>query len=246
MPHRLSPIEIAEGALLADLAVICQLLAVYLPIGGNFFQAFIPTIFAVLVLRRGLYVGVVALCVALFVVGVITGAGSLLPTLLPCGAGLFLGQAMKHRLPHWGIVLLGVTGGALTLAGAVLLVMLLAGISPALLVRQLQGTYRFIMGATGSVTAFVGLGEWWRGRAAPALDPLARQVLAHWWAALLAACWLLAWPLVLVNYSISNSLLRLLGYDVRPFPGKKLERLIYRATTAIFRRGRHRKGGVRA
>ncbi len=235
MPRRLSAIEIAEGALLADLAVVCQLLAVYLPIGGSIFQIFIPTIFAVLVLRRSLYAGVVALCVALFLAGVTTGAGSLIPTLLPCGAGLFLGLTMKQRLPHWSIILLGVAGGAITLYGVVLLAMVLAGVSPALVVRQLQSAYRFVMSAVEAIAALAGLGEWWRGRAAPALDPLARQALTYWWASLLAACWLVAWPLVLVNYSISNSLLRLLGYDVRPFPGRRVERLIYQATSAMLR-----------
>ena len=54
---RLSPIEIAEGALLADVAVIFQLLWLYLPVVGGFFRVLIPVVFTVLVLRRRLQAG---------------------------------------------------------------------------------------------------------------------------------------------------------------------------------------------
>ena len=59
--RRLTPIEVAEGALLADLAVMCQLVWTYLPLPGLLFRFLIPTIFTVIVLRRRLAVGLVAL-----------------------------------------------------------------------------------------------------------------------------------------------------------------------------------------
>ncbi len=47
-PARLSAIEIAEGALLADIAVVFQLLSIYLPIGGGYPALMVPIPFAFL------------------------------------------------------------------------------------------------------------------------------------------------------------------------------------------------------
>ena len=38
MQRKLSAVEIAEGALLADIAIIFQLIATYLPVGSQVFQ----------------------------------------------------------------------------------------------------------------------------------------------------------------------------------------------------------------
>src|SRR5205085_890588 len=48
MPRKLSAIEIAEGALLADIAVIFQLLSLYLPIGKSFLRILIPIVFTII------------------------------------------------------------------------------------------------------------------------------------------------------------------------------------------------------
>src|SRR5262245_25137674 len=141
MPHKLSALEIAEGALLADLAVIFQLLATYVPVGGNFFQLFIPTVLAVLVLRRGAYVALVSTCVTLFIVGVMTGLNFLVPALLPCGAGIFLGLTMRRRLGHTSTILLGVIGGAATLFSVTIFFTLLAGLSMTLMLSQMRRMY---------------------------------------------------------------------------------------------------------
>lgn len=234
----LSPIEIAEGALLADIAVIFLLLAVYVPIVGAFFQVLIPSVFAVLVLRRGFYVSTIALCVGLFLVSIMSGLSSFLPMLLPCGAGMFLGVTMRHRLPHWLILVLGVMGGSLTLYGFSILLTLLAGQSPAFLGRQLQGSYTLLTTTIATVATWAGLGDWWRQSLYPVIDRPARFLLAYWWAALFAALWLVAWPLVIVNYYITNRFVRIFGYDVRPFPGGRFELLIDRISLAIVLRGR--------
>src|SRR5712691_9862623 len=99
MFRRLSAIEIAEGALLADIGVIFQLLVTYLPIGGDFFRFLIPVVFAIIVLRRGLYVGSMSLTVAAFISGIIAGPGLVILMLIEGLAGLFLGVTMKYRLP---------------------------------------------------------------------------------------------------------------------------------------------------
>ena len=56
MFRNLKAIEIAEGALLADVAVILQLLITYLPLpaGHTVFRILIFVVYTILVLRRGL------------------------------------------------------------------------------------------------------------------------------------------------------------------------------------------------
>src|ERR1700726_1410149 len=89
-PRQLRAIEIAEGALLADIGVIFQLLIKFLAVGGVVLQVLVPVLFAVTVLRRGFYVGCMSLCVALFVVCIVMGPGGAPFLLLDAGAGLFL------------------------------------------------------------------------------------------------------------------------------------------------------------
>lgn len=240
MPRQLSMIEIAEGALLADIAVVLQLLAIYLPYFELFFRILTPTIFAVLVLRRRLYVGIMCLCVTLFIVGVTSGLSFLILVLLECGAGLFLGVAMKRRLGHFTVLLLGVLSAAIALFALAILFTLLAGLPLATLGLQLRRSYQVAISAGDVVTAFVGLGDWWHSSVYPLLDTLAQPLLSNWLVAVFAGSWLVAWPLVIVVYAVTNMFVRMLGYAVRPFPGERFERLTRRLLHVIGRRTRQR------
>src|SRR5438045_6438936 len=127
MPRKLNAIEIAESALLVDIAIVFQLLVLYLPIGGIFFSLLIPPLFTILILRRRFYAAVMGLCVALFVIGMLTGIGNVQLILLEIGAGIYLGLTMKHRLHYFPLMLLGTTGSSLLLACLMLLNILLFG-----------------------------------------------------------------------------------------------------------------------
>jgi uncharacterized protein YybS (DUF2232 family) len=236
MPRQLNMIEIAEGALLADIAVVLQLLAIYLPYFEMFFRLLTPTVFAVLVLRRRLYVGGMCLCVTLFIVGVTSGLSFLILVLLECGAGLFLGVAMKRRLGHSAVLLLGVLSAALALFGLSIIFTLLAGLPLATIGLQLQRSYRVATSVIDAATAYVGLSVWWHSSVFPPLDALAQLLLNNWLVALFVGCWLIGWPLVIVVYTVTNMFVRTLGYSVRPFPGERLERLTRRLLHLIVRR----------
>jgi uncharacterized protein YybS (DUF2232 family) len=231
-------IEIAEGALLADIAVVLQLLAIYLPYFELFFRLLTPTVFAVLVLRRRLYVGGMCLCVTLFIVGVTSGLSFLILVLLECGAGLFLGVAMKWRLGHSAVLLLGVLSAAVALFGLSILFTLLAGLPLATLGLQLRRSYQIAISAGDAVTAYIGLGAWWHSSAYPLLDAIAQPLLSNWLIAVFAGSWLIAWPLVIVVYAVTNMFVRMLGYAVRPFPSARFERLARRLLHLIGRRAR--------
>jgi hypothetical protein len=226
MPRKLDAIEIAEGALLANIAVVFQLLVLYLPVGGIVFALLVPTVFTVLVLRRGFYASIMGLCVALFIVGLLTGLGSVQLMLLEVGAGTFLGVTMKFRLHYIPLILLGVTGSAIGLSILTLLNVLLLG--KAFLATLLMG-FRNSFAALFSVMNFVapgvGLGGWWHSTY-PTARHLADLMLSYWVITLFVGNWLFLIPVVIAVYYITAFLVRLLGYNVRPFPDGWMRRFI--------------------
>lgn len=224
--RRLSALEIAEGALLADIAVVFHLLIRYLPVGGALIALLVPIIFAVIVLRRGLYVGCMSLCVALFIVCIVTGPGGVPLMLLEAGAGLFLGVTMRHRLNHVLTIVLGVLSGGVTLWLFLLLLLSLLG-GPHVFIRGIQQAYMAATAVAGLVFRLVGLGAFWRHTLLPPLDGFIQWGVRNWLLLLLLAAWGVCIPLVIMVYLVVNVFLRLLGYQVRPFPGYRLEGVLY-------------------
>lgn len=224
--RRLSAIEIAEGALLADIAVVFQLLIFYLPVGGIYVSVIVPTIFAILVLRRGFYVGCMSLCVAVFMVSIIRGPGGVPLLILEAGAGLFLGLTMRARLSHLLTIGLGVIGGGIALWAVLLLAVLLSG-GPYLFLLSLHRLYDFATALLSLVFRFVHLGGLWQQYLFPLVDGFMQWNFQHWLVLVYLFACILCIPMVLAIYFITNFFLRLLGYQVRPFPGYRVEGLLY-------------------
>lgn len=234
--RNLKAIEIAEGALLVDIAVIFQLLSLYLPVGGIFFHIPSFIVFALLVLRRGLYVGIMGLCVALFITAVLTGH-LLAIMMLSCTGGLFLGVTMKLRLRHTPLLLLGITCGALALYGLLFALALITGPSLVTVVPTLHRAYDGVVSLLGLIAAHFGLGTWWQQNIRPLFVRLATPLFTYWWITFYLALWTLLSPFVFLVYVMTNWFVRLLGYDVRPFPSAGFERLVLRITRGLIRRG---------
>lgn len=227
MFRKLTAIEIAEGALLADIGVIFQLLAISLPVGGSFLRLLTPIVFAIIVLRQSLYVGCMSLVVALCTSGFISGPHTLVSMLLESAAGLFLGLTMKYRLRHLSIIFLGVTSGALASYATFILFDLLTGIPLSDLALGLRLAYKGLASFVGLIASIIGLGSWWQHTAFPAVDALAQLALTYWWITFYIATWIILLPVVIVVYYITNFFVRRLGHQVRPFPGGKLDGLFY-------------------
>jgi uncharacterized protein YybS (DUF2232 family) len=249
MFRKLSAIEIAEGALLADIAIVFQLLTLYLPIGGDFFRVLIFIVFAVLVLRRGLYVGVMGMVVALFLCAILTGPQLGVFMLLEAVGGLFLGFTMKHRLPHFLLLFTGITTGALALYIVILLSTILLGLPFTTLVRGLHNAYTGAMSLIGVLSASVGLGTWWQHTLISRITPIATFGFTYWWAFYYVALWVLLCPFVIAIYAVTNSLVRRLGYTVRPFPDGRMDKRMRRFSrsllkTAVRRRRLLKKQGA--
>lgn len=221
-PRPLRALEIAEGALLADIGVIFQLLIKFLPVGGRILQLLVPVLFAVIVLRRGLYVGCMSLCVALFVVCIVMGPGGAPFLALEAGAGLFLGLMMRHRLSHVVTVVVGILGGGVALWGVLLFYTFVGG-GASVLLRGMHQTYASLTTLLGLLFGAVCLGGLWQSLLFPLLDRFVQWGFQHWLFFYYLLSCVVCIPLVLGVYFVVNFFLRLLGYRVRPFPGYHLE-----------------------
>jgi uncharacterized protein YybS (DUF2232 family) len=241
MLPKLSAIEIAEAALLADIAVVIHLLVIFLPVGGGTVSLLIPIVFAILVLRRSLYAASMGFCVAVGIVALLTGPGSAIIMLPEGGAGLFLGFTMRHRLGHYTTFLLGVTTGALTMYCLTFLFTWLSGLPFTHIIQAIQRDYITVLHAVGAIAASAGLAHWWTQRAQPLLLHLGQIVFTYWWGFLYVGWWFILCPVVIVVYYVTNVFVRLFGYDVRPFPGGKLERIGRRIGRAALRQGIKRR-----
>ena len=228
MFRRLTAIEIAEGALLADIGVIFQLLALYLPIGKSIFQILSPIVFTIIVLRRDFYVGLMSLCVAVFTIGILSGPGAWPNMLLQCGAGLFLGLTMKHRMGHFWIVLLGTTAGALAFYVLLIVGDFLTGIPLSDLIKSLQNTFAQFISLISAIAASIGLGHWWHGSILPVVNAIAQFSFKYWLIGFYILSWLVVFPVVIVVYYITNLFVRLLGYQVRPYLSNMFEGPVYK------------------
>lgn len=227
MFRKLTAIEIAEGALLADIGVIFQLLALYLPVGHAVFELLTPIVFTIIVLRRDFYVGQMSLVVALFIVGIVSGPGKLPTMLLETGAGLFLGLVMKHRRGDIFVLLVGTTSGSLASYGLLFVTDLILGIPLSDLVMGLQLTVSRSIALLGVVASSVGLGSLWMHRFLPTINALTAWAFTYWWLSYYLLTWVFLFPVVIVVYYVTNLFVRRLGYDVKQFPGGWLERLQY-------------------
>jgi hypothetical protein len=235
MLRRLQPIEIAEGALLADIAVVIQFLTVYLPVGTGPLRALIYVVFAIVVLRRGLYAGIMAMCVSLFVVAIILGPQFTIIMSVEAIAGLFLGFTMKHRLRHSLLLVLGFTFGSLAVYSFTFIALLAAGTSFADFVQLLRQIYQGVIAAVDVIALKAGLGGVWKQTILPQITQFAGWGFANWWLSYYLALWFgMALPITAI-YTATNFFVRLLGYDVRPFPDGRLNKLLQRARRRLIK-----------
>ncbi len=235
MFRNLNAIEIAEGALLADIAVIFQFIAAFIPIGSTFFRLLIFVVFTVLVLRRGIYVAIMGMGVAIFLISIVIGPQYMLAMFTEGSAGIFLGVTMKWRLPHIPLILLGALSGAIFAFVGIVVTTLFSGLTVSEIVQGLHRGYNAIMPVLGLLATRLGLGSLWRQQLYPQLLSISSIAFTYWWITLYILLVLFMTPVVGLIYITTNSLVRLLGYDVRPFPGGHLGRLLQRMSRRLLR-----------
>jgi hypothetical protein len=198
----------------------------------------IPVVFSIVVLRRGLATGLLAVAVSLFVAMILTGPYlvSLAYFLMEGLGGLFWGVALSRRWAHLPTLALGMVG--LSAGSAALTLFVVALFVPLSdLIKSYQRSLAFALSAGDYVSAHLGLGGVWHRSIYPAVDSIGTAMLAHWWMMLIVASVLFAWPIVLATYTLTNVLVRLLGYEVAAFPSDRVDRLVKRVAWRLLRMG---------
>jgi hypothetical protein len=242
MFRTLTAIEIAEGALLADIAVVFQFVALFIPVGTSLFYTLNIIVFTVLVLRRGIYVALMGFVVTICLVCMVMGPQNLMTMAAECMSGIFLGVAMKRRWPHLLLLFVGILGGTLFLYGIFLFYSFLAGFSVSQYVQLLQQAYNALTALISFVCMCVGLGVWWHQSALPWLQPWSRVAFTYWWLTFFCVYLIFACPMVGMIYWMTNFFVRRLGYDVRPFPAHGSGTLLH----GLVRRYRQSRRRIRA
>lgn len=222
----LPPLALAESGLLLDVAIILDLAAIYLPIIGMVVAPAVPTPFALLMLRRGLRVTLLAGAVAAFLVTVIAGPHFGWRMGLQALVGVLIGWIMKSRRSPW--IALALCSLLITAAGtlATLGVIFVTGLP----VKDVVEGLRNVMIAAESLAAngaqLLGLQPLWLA-ARPPLVALASLGLRLWPLLLFGYLLCFAVPAVALYLTVATGTARVLGNDVRLFPPRWALRLIW-------------------
>jgi uncharacterized protein YybS (DUF2232 family) len=218
-------LSLAEGGLLADVAVLVDLVRVYLPVVGVVFAPLLPTPFALLVLRRGVRPTLLAVAVAVLLMTLMVGPHYGWRIGVSGLAGLALGYAMKKQMRPALIVAVGIVGTTL-FVNAFFFVSLWALAVPVKdLVAELQNLFHTANGVAAFIAGHLGLNSLWQ-QIAPPLLALESWLTVHWTLMVFALlfCWAVA--TVVLHYAITNGFIRFFGFAVPPFPSPRFERLV--------------------
>lgn len=220
-------LSLAEGGLLADVAVILELVRIFLPIAGAVFSLLVPVPFALLMLRRGFKPTLLAVVVGALLITLITGPHHGWRMGVSGLVGLALGFAMRVRLRPAFVVLVG---GLLTSLALYAFFWASVWLTAVPLSSLVAGGVNLIH-AANSTTEFVlnhlGLGGLWQ-QVTPALFAVEDWVVTYWPLATYGLFLCGSLGSVIVYYLTANGLMRLFGYDVPPFPSPRVERFVRR------------------
>ena len=221
----LTALEMAEGGLLADVGIVLDLASIYLPIIGAVLTPTVPTPFAILTLRRGLKVALVACAVSMLLVTMLAGPHFGWRMGLEAGVGMLMGWAMRHRWRAPTIIAAGTAVVATVTFAAALLVLVATGLPVHDVVQELRNVLKVVAGLAAFAASVVGLqGQWMAIR--PGLVSLGTFALRFWPALLYLYATAFALPAVILYYAIANSAARVLGEQTRPFPPRWIARLL--------------------
>ena len=220
----LDAIGLAEGGLLADVAIVLDLAAIYLPIVGTLLSFAVPTPFAILMLRRGTRATLLAGAVAAFLISILSGPHFGWRMALEAMAGLVLGGAMRARIRP-GLAFLSVTLLVATLTFvAALGVIFITGLPVSDVVGEFHNGLSSAARVVAFGAAFFGLESQWLA-IRPTLVALGLLALRAWPLLLFLAAVTSVLPVVACYYALANATADVLGYDVRTFPSPAFLRL---------------------
>jgi uncharacterized protein YybS (DUF2232 family) len=217
-------LALAEGGLLADVAVILELVRIFLPIVGVAFSLLVPMPFVLLMLRRGLKPTLLAVVVGALLIALITGPHFGWRMGTSGLVGLALGFAMRARLRPAFVVIAGSLGTSIVLYAFFWATVWLTAVPLSSLVAGGVNTIHAANSTTEFLLNHIGLGALWQ-QASPALFAIEGWVVAYWPVVVYGIVLCGSTVSLVVYYLIANGLMRLFGFKVRPFPSPRVERL---------------------
>jgi uncharacterized protein YybS (DUF2232 family) len=222
---RFDALGLAEGSLLADVGIVLDLATIYLPLIGTVLAPTVPTPFAVLMLRRGSKVTLLAAAVASFLVGVLSGPHFGWRMGLEALIGMLMGYAMRNRW-RWPLVLAAGTIIVATVTFAAAIgVIFVTGLPVHDIVQELRNGLAAAAWAVATGASLIGGEAQWLALR-PLLVSIGLVALRLWPLLLYAYVAAAALPTVAVYYAIANSTARILGEDTLAFPPRWVMRLV--------------------
>jgi hypothetical protein len=199
----LDAISLAEAGLLLDVAVVLDLASIYVQAIGPIFAIAVPTPFAILMLRRGPRVSLLAATVASFLVTMLAGLHFGWHIGLQALLGMLLGWAMRRRLRSLTVIGLGtlLIAGVSVLATFALILFEGVPISDIVtLLRNVLGSGAWLL---ASALDLLGGGSYWAA-ARPTLAAVGLLALSLWPLLLFVYTVALTGPLIVLQYTAAS------------------------------------------
>jgi hypothetical protein len=208
---------LAEAGLLTDVGLTLDLASIYLPVLGIAFIPLTPAPFAILYLRRGARVTLLAALVAGFLMTALAGPHFGWRLSLQALIGMVMGVAMRRQWRPLFAIALGTLVVTVVAYGAAFAAVIALGMPLHDLYLELRNALSSLTWLLQTGAALLGAQAFW-ARVAPWVAVVTAFVLRYWGAMFAVYMAALALPTVVLYYSVASTTAYALGHTVRPFP----------------------------
>jgi hypothetical protein len=215
--HWAGALSLAEAGLLADVGLTLDLASIYLPVLGYAFIPLTPAPFAILYLRRGARITLLAALVAGFLMTVLTGPHFGWRLSLQALVGMAMGVAMRRQWRPLQAIALGTLVVTVVAYGAAFGAVFALGLPLHDLYGELVNALNTLAWLLKTATTILGAQALW-AQVAPWVTQLIAFSLRYWLGMFAFYVFALALPTVTLYYGVASSTAYALGHPVKPFP----------------------------
>lgn len=212
-----SALHLAEAGLLTDVGLTLDLASIYLPLLGSAFIPLTPAPFAILYLRRGARVTLLAALVAGFLMTVLTGPHYGWRLSLQAVVGMAMGIAMRRQWRPIPAIALGTLVVTVVAYGAAFGAVFALGLPLHDLYSELANALHLGVQVLQITARLLGAQAIW-AQIAPWIEQVIAFTLRYWIGMFALYVFALALPTVVLYYGVASSTAYALGHRVKPFP----------------------------
>jgi hypothetical protein len=225
-------LSLAEAGLLADVGLTLDLASIYLPVLGYAFIPLTPAPFAILYLRRGARVTLLAALVAGFLMTVLTGPHFGWRLSLQALVGMAMGIAMRRQWRPLQAIALGTLVVTVVAYGAAFGAVFALGLPLHDLYGELANALNTLAWLLKTAATILGAHALW-AQVAPWVTRIIAFTLRYWLGMFAVYVFALALPTVTLYYGVASSTAYALGHPVKPFPAPWFWRALRIAALAL-------------